>query len=64
MAKMKISTGPRYEKTGSPLRKQQRQVRELANSIFAEILSSARPNAKSKRVPLGESPVVEEVRQQ
>jgi len=64
MARLKISTGPQYEKTGSRLRNQQRQIQQIADAIFAELRSGTRPNAKSKRATLEASPVVEEVRQQ
>lgn len=63
MAKMKISTGPRYEKTGSPLRKQQRRVQEVANAIFTELLSGVRVETKPKRSVRGDDGVGEHVHQ-
>ena len=64
MARMKISTGPRYEKTGSPLRKQQRRVREVADAIFTELLSGSRLETKPKRSTRGDAIAGESVHQQ
>ena len=64
MARMKISTGPRYEKTGSPLRKQQRQVQEVADAIFTEILSGSRLETKLRRLPRGDDTVREHAQRQ
>jgi hypothetical protein len=41
MGRMKISDGPQYKKTGSPLQKQQRRVQQVANRIFSERLFHA-----------------------
>ena len=61
MARMKISTGPRYEKTGSPLHKQQRRVQEVADAIFTELLSGSRLETKPKRSTRGNDVVSEHV---
>lgn len=50
---MKISAGPRYEKIGSPLRKQQRRVQEVADAIFSELLSGVRVEVKPQRATRG-----------
>lgn len=40
MGRMKITAGPRYQKTGSPTQKKDRQIRLLMTAIFQELASA------------------------
>jgi hypothetical protein len=49
MGRMKITAGPRYQKTGSPTQKKDRQIRLLMTAIFQELASAqVKPHEKQE----------------
>jgi hypothetical protein len=52
MGAMKISDGPRYKKTGTPLQKQHKKVQRIAALIFSELLPHTTQKIKNETLPL------------
>jgi hypothetical protein len=53
MAKMKISGGPRYQKTGSPSQKKARKLAEIMTLVINDALSSAARRTERQAVTSG-----------
>jgi hypothetical protein len=53
MAKMKISDGPRYQKTGSPSQKKARKLAEIMTLIINDALSSVNRRIDRRTVTSG-----------
>ncbi len=48
MGMMRIVTGPKYKKTGTPLQKKQRNIAQIATLVFAELLPSVNKARQKK----------------